>query len=790
MNRDRNGSAQHTMKSREGSRGIGTGNGQIDQWHDTFCPYCGVGCGLRVGIGDGKVAKVRGNPAHPSSLGDLCLKPIHLPSALDTPDRIREPLMRMNGMGRKSPSAKWAMRSVTWEKATSHIAAELKRIAGEYGPDAVAFYGSGQFTTEDYYVANKLLKGFIGTNNFDANSRLCMASAVAGYVSALGSDGPPPAYEDIDHADCFFLIGSNMADCHPVLFNRIKRRKKQDPENVKVIVVDPRETRTAGIADLFLPLRPGSDVVLLNGMMGLLTSAGMIDRAFIAEHTNGFEELKEACGSVSTAAAAKVCGLSESDLIQAARFIGEANGVLSFWSMGLNQSVNGVAKNQAVINLHLATGQIGKQGSGPFSLTGQPNAMGGREAGGLSHLLPGYRTVADAVHRQEVERFWGAPEGQIADRPGLAAIDMFEAAARGDIKAMWIMCTNPVVSMPNIDVVERAMEKLELLVVTDAYHPTDTTLYAHVLLPAAQWSERDGVMTNSERRITYLPRMVDPVGQARPDWQIIAGVGAALGFPHAFSYDSAEEIFDEFTQLTRGRVCDYSGVSVHRLKEEGPLQWPVPHAEHPGTVRLYSGLHIERSPQSADKQFSNGELPTEARSSTGTEGGAPVFATANGRATFNTPVFVPPAELPNRKFPLLLTTGRLRNQWHTMTRTGKSESLLKGARQPFLEIHPVDAVRRQIESGDVVEVRSRRGRVWAEARVTESIREGACFMPFHWGRLAGPYSAANNLTLAEVDPVSKEPELKACAVEVRLRPGYEAIRASRLFQRLAKAVKR
>ncbi len=778
------------MKSRDGISGSAKEGGNTDRWHDTYCPYCGVGCGLRVGIHKGKVAKVRGNPDHPSSLGDLCLKPIHLPGALDTPDRIREPLMRLNGSGSVAHSVKGAFHSVSWEKATSYIASSLKRIVRDHGPDAVAFYGSGQFTTEDYYIANKLLKGFIGTNNFDANSRLCMASAVAGYVSSLGSDGPPPAYEDIDHADCFFLIGSNMADCHPVLFNRIKRRKKKDPDNVKVIVVDPRETRTAAIADLFLPIRPGSDVVLLNGMLNLLSSAGTVDRAFIDQHTNGFEELMEASSHVSTAAAAKVCGISESGLIQAARLFGEASGVLSFWSMGLNQSVNGVAKNQAVINLHLATGQIGKPGSGPFSLTGQPNAMGGREAGGLSHLLPGYRTVSNPVHRREVEEFWGAPEGHIADGPGLAAVDMFEAAARGDVKAMWIMCTNPVVSMPNIDVVEKAMQKLELLVVTDAYHPTDTTQHAHVLLPAAQWSEREGVMTNSERRITYLPRMVDPVGQARPDWQIIADVGAAMGFSQAFSYESSNDVFDEFSQLTRGRVCDYSGVSVSRLRAEGPLQWPVPDAGHPGTVRLYPGLHAGQREKPVARQRGDGEPLAQETASAGLEAAAPVFASADGKATFHTPVFVPPAELPNRRFPLLLTTGRLRNQWHTMTRTGKSESLMKGARQPFLEIHPVDAVRRQIENGDVVEIRSRRGRVWAEARVTEKIREGACFMPFHWGRLAGPYSAANNVTLAAVDPISKEPELKACAVEVRLRPGYEAIRSSKLFQRLAGALKR
>jgi predicted molibdopterin-dependent oxidoreductase YjgC len=367
---------------------------------------------------------------------------------------------------------------------------------------------------------------------------------------------------------------------------------------------------------------------------------------------------------------------------------------------------------------------------------------------------------------------------------------MFEAAAKGAIKAMWIMCTNPLVSMPNIDVVEAAMKKLDLLIVTDAYHPTDTTRYAHVLLPAAQWSEREGVMTNSERRITYLPRMVDPVGQARPDWRIVADVAAAMGFAHAFAYESSADVFDEFTQLTRGRVCDYSGVSSRRLQVEGPLQWPVPNPDHPGTVRLYAGLHEERSSQTEDTELASAGGPDVAAPDTDARDARAVFATADGRATFHTPEFVPPAELPNRRYPLLLTTGRVRNQWHTMTRTGKSESLLKGAREPFLEIHPVDAVRRQIEEGDVVEIRSRRGRVWAKAHVTDKIREGACFMPFHWGRLAGQFSAVNNVTLAEVDPISQEPELKACAVEVRLRPGYEAIRATKLFQRLAEAVKR
>ena len=778
------------MTSGKSPRRKSSASGQIDRWHDTYCPYCGVGCGLRVGIRNGKVAKVKGSPDHPSSLGDLCLKPIHLPGSLDTPDRIREPLMRVPGPTSGVPPGDIDFESATWERATAYIAENLKKIVQQHGPDAVAFYGSGQFTTEDYYVANKLIKGFIGSNNFDANSRLCMASAVVGYVSALGSDGPPPAYEDIDHAACFFLIGTNTADCHPVLFNRIKRRKKSDPENVKVIVVDPRETRTAAIADLFLPIRPGTDVVLLNAMLNLLHSEEKTAQAFIAEHTNGFDELLNEARQVSTAAAAKVCGIPEGDLIRAARYFGDAQSVLSFWSMGLNQSVNGVAKNQAVINLHLATGQIGKPGSGPFSLTGQPNAMGGREAGGLSHLLPGYRMIDSAAHREEVERFWQTPAGRIADRPGLAAVDMFEAAAKGEIKAMWIMCTNPLVSMPNIDVIEAAMKKLELLIVTDAYHPTDTTEYAHVLLPAAQWSEREGVMTNSERRITYLPQMVDPVGQARPDWRILADVASAMGFGQAFAYASSADVFDEFKQLTKGRVCDYSGVSLRRLQEEGPLQWPVPTAEHPGTARLYAGLHDRRPPQPGGVECSPDSCTEGEASAANAQGGASAFATADGKARFHTPVFVPPAELPNRKFPLLLTTGRVRNQWHTMTRTGKSESLLKGAREPFLEIHPVDAVRRQIENGDVVEIRSRRGTAWAKARVTDKIREGACFMPFHWGRMTDKLQAANNITLSAVDPLSKEPELKACAVEVRLRPVYKVLRSTKFFQRLAEFVRK
>jgi len=481
-------------------------------------------------------------------------------------------------------------------------------------------------------------------------------------------------------------------------------------------------------------------VALLNGMFYLLLKHNLVDQAFIANQTHDFAAVVATVAAYTPDIVTKVCDISEEDLFSAALSFGRTQAALSFWSMGLNQSTVGVQKNNAVINLHLGTGQIGRPGSGPFSLTGQPNAMGGREAGGLAHLLPGYRTVTNPDHRAEVERFWGLPAGRIAATPGLSAVEMFAAAARGEIKAMWIMGTNPMVSMPNLDVVEAALRKLELLVVSDAYHPTDTSHYAHVVFPAAQWSEREGIMTNSERRITYLPKLAEPVGEALPDWQIVTRVADAMGFAADFTYANAETILEEFKWLTQDRPCDYSGVSYVRLQTEGALQWPLPVADHPGTVRLYTGLHGE----------------------------GPGLYTADGRANFIPVCHQAIGETPDRDYPLLLTTGRVKNQWHTMTRTGKSPSLLKGAAEPFLEIHPDDAEWRQIAMDDLVEVTSRRGVVQVKALLTPKIRRGVCFLPFHWGRMAGLHKATNNLTTSAYDPVSKEPELKACAVQVSL----------------------
>jgi anaerobic selenocysteine-containing dehydrogenase len=672
-----------------------------------------------------QVVRVKGDPLHPANFGDVCAKAVMLPRALHTPDRLLYPHLR----ARRDQ----ALSRVPWSSALRTIADSFRSIIMQHGPDAVAFYGSGQLLTEDYYVANKLAKGFLGTNNFDANSRLCMASAVAGYKSSLGSDGPPASYADLESADCFFIIGSNTAECHPIVFRRIKRRKELAPDDVKVIVVDPRRTETADIADLHLPIRPGADVALLQAILAVLVEQDGVDHDFIATHTAGWEALRSQLARYAPEAIQDVCGLSAKRIREAARLFGQARNALTLWSMGINQSSIGVQKNQAIINLHLATGQIGKPGAGPFSLTSQPNAMGGREVGGLAHLLPGYRSVLEAQHRAEVAALWGVPAASLSARPGYSAVELFHALADGKVRAVWIMGTNPAVSMPDLDLVEKGLRQADLVVVQDAYHPTDTTRFADVLLPAAQWPEKEGVMTNSERTLTYLPRLLDPPGEALPDWQILTAFAHELGFVEAFPFTCAEDVFEEFKPLTTGRLMDITGVSYARLKH-GPLQWPCPAPDHPGTPRLYTDR---------------------------------CFPTDDGRARFMTVDHAEPVERPSRHYPLVLTTGRVKNQWHTMTRTGKVENLLKSCREPFVELHPQDAKRWSIQDGDFVELTSRRGKLVAQARVTTEIASGTCFVPFHWGRSLGFYKCANNLTLDAFDPISKEPELKAAAVRVK-----------------------
>ena len=698
-------------------------------WHRTLCPYCGVGCGLLVRVEDGAVTRVKGDPEHPANFGDVCAKAVHLPPVLRTSDRLLHPHVR----ARRDLEPE----RVPWELAIRITADRIREIVTAHGPDAVAFYGSGQLLTEEYYLAAKLAKGFIGTNNFDTNSRLCMASAVAGYTRSLGGDGPPAAYADLEAADCFFLIGTNTADCHPIVFKRIRKRKLAGGDDVSVIVADPRWTETADLADLHLSLAPGSDIALLNGVLHVLWKEGLLAPGFIDAHTSGWSELLVVIDRYPPERAAALTGMGAAAIVETARRFGRARAAMTLWSMGVNQSHVGTDKNAAILNLHLATGQIGRPGAGPFSLTGQPNAMGGRETGGLAHLLPGYRRVSDPEARAAVERAWGVQPGRIAPAPGRSALEIFEGLTSGAVRAIWILCTNPAASMPDLDVVERALRRAELVIVQEAYHPTETTRFADVLLPAAQWPEKDGVMTNSERCLTYLPRLVEPPGEALPDAVIISRFAAEMGWKPAFAHESAAQIFDEFAALTAGTRCDYSGVSHARLRAEGPLQWPVPAPGHPGTARLYS----------------DGRFPTE-----------------SGRARFVPVEHTEPAEPPDAGFPLTLTTGRVRDHWHTLTRTAKAPALLRRTPEPVLELHPRDARRARVADGDFVEITSRRGQVIAQARVSETIREGTCFLPFHWGRRLGFYKAANNLTLAARDPISHQPELKACAVRLRALP--------------------
>ncbi len=695
----------------------------------TQCPYCGVGCGLLADVEDGRLVNVRGDRHHPANRGRTCRKPLGLPFAVDAPDRATTPLWRDDRDARFEPTG--------WEDVLGTVAGKLRAIVEEHGPDAVAFYISGQLLTEDYYAINKLAKGFLGTNNVDSNSRLCMSSAVAGYTGAFGFDGPPPAYADIPLADCFLLLGTNTAACHPIVWSRIRDRQA---EGAFVICADPRKTPTAMRSNLHLPVKPGTDLALLSAMLHVVDRDGLLDDAFIDRHTSGWDEARATAQEWSPMRAAAVCCV-DPDLIEEAahRFAG-AGSAMALWSMGANQSTVGTLKNRALINLCLATGQIGRPGAGPLSLTGQPNAMGGRETGGLAHLLPGYRKVADAQDRAAMEAFWGVGPQAISPNPGLPAVALFDALESGEVKAVWVMATNPLVSLPDGQRARAALERAELVVVQDPHHPTETSSLAHAVLPAAAWPEKEGAMTSSERRIGLVRRVVAPPGEAKPDWEIVAGLARHLGFGDAFAWPDSAAVFAEFAACTAGRPCDLTGVSHERLKQTGGLQWPCPAQEvdeHPGTPRLY-----------ADKRF----------------------PTPDGRARFAPTPHVDPAEMPDPDFPVLLTTGRVADQWHTMTRTGHSPSLLASAGKPTLSVHPVDADTAHLEDGGQVTIVSRRGNARFTVKVDDTLPAGVAFAPFHWGALRADAGAGalNSLTIAAVDPTSAQPELKAVAV--RLEP--------------------
>ena len=691
----------------------------------TTCSYCGVGCGIIVTNDAKNGVMVEGDKDHPVNKGMLCSKGMNLHYVVnDTSDRILYPEMR----GSKS----YPLERVSWDTALDRAAAVFSSIIKKHGPDSVGFYISGQCLTEEYYLVNKLVKGFLKTNNIDTNSRLCMSSAVVGYKKTFGEDSVPIAYDDIELADTFLITGANPAWCHPILFRRLEKHKEKNPKT-KIICIDPRRTDTAAFADLHLQIIPGSDIILYHAIARRIIEKGYVDHDFVKNHAENFKPYKDLVLGTSLEKASKLCGISVNDIKLAADIIGKAKGFISLWAMGLNQSAVGVDKNTALLNLSLLTGQVGKPGSGPFSLTGQPNAMGGREVGGMATLLAAHKDIANPTHRKEVADFWGVDE--ISDKPGLTATEMFEALESGKMKAVWIICTNPLVSLPDSRRAEKALQNAKFVVVQDISHNADTAKFADLLLPAAGWLEKEGTMTNSERRISYLPKGINAPGEALPDIEILIRFAKKMNF-NGFNFNSAEEIYKEHCALTKNTNIDISFLNYNRLKTEGTFQWPVPDYNHPGTPRLFTNKK---------------------------------FYTPSGKAIFNLPVSIENTSVqPNDEFPFILTTGRIRDQWHTMTKTGKVSRLLTHIPSPVLEINPIDAFKNDIKNGDIVVVSSKNGEVRVKAKVTDSIKEKVVFLPMHWGKqLENDLNRTNNLTNTVVDPISKEPDFKFTTVSIK-----------------------
>ncbi len=690
----------------------------------TTCPYCGVGCGLRAARAADGGYEIRGDPEHPANLGRVCSKGAALGETLGLDGRLLYPEIR----GARA----------SWDEALDAVANGFARTIALHGPDAVAFYVSGQLLTEDYYVANKLMKGFIGSANIDTNSRLCMASAVAGYKRAFGSDSVPNVYADLEQAELIVLVGSNLAWCHPVLFQRVMAAKATNPR-IKIVLVDPRRTQTAEIADLVLALRPGTDVILFNGLLNYLRKEDALDLEFLDAHTEGFGAAlrcaKESAASIPAVAAA--CGLKDDDVLELYRWFARTPKTVTAFSQGINQSTSGTDKVNAIVNVHLATGRIGKPGMGPFSLTGQPNAMGGREVGGLANQLAAHMDFAPG-NVGRVARFWGAP--RVAAQPGLKAVDLFDAVERGAVKAVWIMSTNPVVSMPDAERVQRALERCELVVVSDCVRDTDTTRRAHALLPAATWGEKSGTVTNSERCISRQRSFLPRAGEAQPDWWIITQVARRMGFGNGFEYDSPAAIFREHAQLSAfendgtrafdiGAVACVSDAEYDALQ---PFQWPRP------------------AGAAAPRLFADGTFFTPTRKAR--------LVPTPPRA---------PAQLPSSEYPLVLNTGRVRDQWHTMTRTGKSPRLSGHYAEPFVQLHPLDAARFGLTRGDLAEVATAAARIVVRLEITDSVAPGQAFVPMHWGSAFASNARVGTLIPAAVDPLSGQPELKTTPVRVR-----------------------
>ncbi|MGZ5620653.1 MAG: molybdopterin-dependent oxidoreductase [Methylobacter sp.] len=702
----------------------------------TTCPYCGVGCGISAKVDEAHHRlKISGDTMHPANFGRLCSKGPALGETVELKGRLLQP--KVYG------------RETSWTEALDLVADSFINTIKKYGADAVAIYGSGQLLTEDYYVANKLMKGFIGSGNMDTNSRLCMSSSVAGHKRAFGSDTVPGCYEDFEQAEMIILIGSNAAWCHPVSFQRIRAAKEANPA-LKIVVIDPRRTASCDIADLHLALASGSDASLFNGLLHFLNEQNAQDSAYIKAHTEGFTDALNAA-AIDIEQVAKACRLNKDDLHRFYQWFAGHEKVISLYSQGINQSSSGTDKVNGIINCHLATGRIGKPGMGPFSLTGQPNAMGGREVGGLSHQLAAHMDFSYADDIDRVARFWNTQN--IARKPGYPAVELFDAIYDGKVKAVWIMGTNPVVSLPNADKVKQALKGCDFVVVSDCIADTDTTALAHVLLPAQGWSEKDGTVTNSERRISRQRALFKPAGSAKPDWWIITQVARRMGFEQAFHYQSPVEIFREHATLSGfengGKrdfdISAFADIAPSDYDQLRPTQWPVNRDYPQGRARL----------------FEDGR-----------------FFTGSGKAQFIAVTPRAPVKQPDQDYPLILNTGRLRDQWHTMTRTAIAAKLNQHKPEPFVEVHPDDA--EGLDTNSLATIESRWGSMIARVQITDSQLPGNIFVPMHWTEQYAGRGRMGALVNAVVDPVSNQPESKHTPVRIKAyQPAWQGFILSR-----------
>jgi sulfite reductase (NADPH) flavoprotein alpha-component len=687
----------------------------------TLCPYCGVGCGIIARTNGTRMLWVRGDPDHPANFGKLCQKGATVAQTVHAPTRLHYPMIRDE---RGKPAV------VSTSAAVDHVARKLEQILQTDGPGAIAFYLSGQLTTEAQYLANKFAKACLRTNHVDSNSRLCMASASSGMKLSLGSDGPPTCYADIDLADTFLFVGSNAAECHPILFDRVAKRVRKG--QAKCIVVDPRRTPTCDIAHEHLAIRSGTDLTLINGLLRRMRGAGKLDKHFIANHTEKWDELKALLDEYPAERVVEECGIAMEQMLRVTQMLMDCDRLISFWTMGVNQTLTGTFTSNAIINLHLASGMIGKPGCGPFSLTGQPNAMGGRDCGYMSHTLPGQRFIENDSDRAGMERVWKLRPGHIQPRAGYDAVSMFDALARKEIRAIWIIGSNPAASMPNLPRVREGLRHADLVIVQDAYSPTETTEFAHVILPAAVNFEQTGVFCNSERRVTLMEQVIPPPAQAKPDWWWVSTIAGEMGFTSQMQFNSSAEIFQEFAQSTAGRPNDQSGLSHELLRFRGPQQWPFP-----------SGG------ASQERRYADGKFPT-----------------ASGKARFWARRAEELAERVNPEFPLVLTTGRLLNQWHTRTKTGLVSNFNKRGDTNVVTVNPADARSLSLCDGEFITVQSRRGISRGKLRCDDRIPAGTVFMPIHWNELFAPQASPNEVTADHTDPISRQPALKYCAVRL------------------------